>query len=82
MTEVRKKRTAQFDDGEKRLCCDSLFRMQSVEIFSRLETHTIFKEARTVLLFYSLKDEPDTHSFIEKWNGRKKYPSRHMWGKS
>ncbi|KAA6330704.1 5-formyltetrahydrofolate cyclo-ligase [termite gut metagenome] len=56
---------------KKRLCCDSLFRMQSVEIFSRLETHTIFKEARTVLLFYSLKDEPDTHSFIEKWNGEK-----------
>ncbi|KAA6346630.1 5-formyltetrahydrofolate cyclo-ligase [termite gut metagenome] len=71
MTEIRKKELRELIVEKKRFCCDSLFRMQSVEIFSRLETYTVFKEAHTVLLFYSLKDEPDTHSFIEKWSGEK-----------
>jgi 5-formyltetrahydrofolate cyclo-ligase len=71
MTEIRKKELRELIVEKKRFCCDSLFRMQSVEIFSRLETYTVFKEAHTVLLFYSLKDEPDSHSFIEKWSGEK-----------
>jgi 5-formyltetrahydrofolate cyclo-ligase len=71
MAEVSKKELRKWIVEKKRLCCDSLFRVQSIEIFNRLETHTVFKEAHTVLLFYSLKDEPDTHSFIEKWRGEK-----------
>jgi 5-formyltetrahydrofolate cyclo-ligase len=71
MTEVRKKELRGLIAEKKRLCGDSLLQTQSVEIFNRLETHAIFHEAHTVLLFYSLKDEPDTHSFIEKWSGEK-----------
>lgn len=52
----------------KRQCCDSTLEALSSKIFERLETCEAFKEARTVLLYYSLKDEPDTHAFIEKWS--------------
>jgi 5-formyltetrahydrofolate cyclo-ligase len=71
MMEVRKKELRKLIVEKKRLFGDSLLRMQSVEIFSKLETLRIFKEARIVVLFYSLKGEPDTHSFIEKWSGEK-----------
>jgi 5-formyltetrahydrofolate cyclo-ligase len=71
MTEVRKKKLRELIVEKKRLYGNFLFQMQSVEIFSQLETHAIFKEALTVLFFYSLKDEPDTHSFIEKWSEKK-----------
>lgn len=28
----------------------------------------MFKQAKTILLYYSMKDEVQTHSFIEKWS--------------
>ena len=31
-----------------------------------------WQEARTVLLYHSLPDEPDTHAFIRQWTGRKR----------
>ena len=33
----------------------------------QLETHPAFREARTVVIYFSLKDEVHTHFFIEKW---------------
>ncbi|KAA6320428.1 5-formyltetrahydrofolate cyclo-ligase [termite gut metagenome] len=41
-------------------------------IIYRLETHEVFGRANTVLLFHSLKDEPDTHVFIKKWSKTKR----------
>ena len=36
-------------------------------ISEAIEANPYFKEARTVLLYHSLPDEPDTHAFVEKW---------------
>lgn len=37
-----------------------------------LEAHPAFEAARTILLYHSLKDEVNTHSFIEKWSRKKR----------
>lgn len=41
-------------------------------MLARLEAHPAFRRAQTVLLYHSLKDEVQTHAFIEKWSRRKK----------
>lgn len=41
-------------------------------MLARLEAHPAFGQAQTVLLYHSLKDEVQTHAFIEKWSKRKK----------
>jgi 5-formyltetrahydrofolate cyclo-ligase len=69
--ETRKKELRKLMAEKKLRCGDSTLQAQSTEIFRRLEAHTVFEGARTVLLFYSLKDEPDTHEFIEKWSEEK-----------
>lgn len=33
----------------------------------RLETHPLFQQAHTVLMYHSLPDEVRTHDFIRKW---------------
>lgn len=38
----------------------------------RLESHALFRAAHTVLLYSSLPDEVDTHTFIRRWEGRKR----------
>lgn len=43
----------------------------SDEILIRLEAQPAFKEAHTILLYHSMKDEVHTHSFIEKWSKQK-----------
>lgn len=43
----------------------------SDEILIRLEAQPAFKEAHTILLYHSMKDEVHTHSFIEKWSKHK-----------
>ncbi len=44
----------------------------SAEILAALEAHPAFGAAKTILLYHSLKDEVDTHDFIEKWSARKR----------
>ena len=44
----------------------------SRELLELLESHPRFIAARTVLLYYSLGDEVQTHSFVEKWHQSKK----------
>lgn len=44
---------------------------QSAEILTALEAHPTFKAADTILLYHSLKDEVDTHTFIQKWSKEK-----------
>ena len=45
---------------------------QSAEILAVLEAHPAFRAAQTVLLYYSLPDEVDTHAFIGRWSGVKR----------
>jgi 5-formyltetrahydrofolate cyclo-ligase len=45
---------------------------QSTLILKKLESSTDFQQANTILLFWSLPDEIETHSFIEKWATKKK----------
>ncbi len=44
---------------------------QSEMILSKLEKHKAFKDANIVMLYASLPDEVNTHSFIEKWRNKK-----------
>lgn len=43
----------------------------SAALLKQLERHPLFMEARTVLLYYSLKDEVYTHEFVERWHQKK-----------
>lgn len=47
-------------------------KLQSANILAALEAHPAFRAATTVLLYYSLADEVDTHEFIRKWSGEKR----------
>lgn len=40
-------------------------------VLAHLEAHPAFKEANTILLYHSLPDEVNTHSFIKKWSTKK-----------
>ncbi len=40
-------------------------------MLNKLEQHPRFKAAHTVLLYYSLGDEVQTHEFVEKWHRQK-----------
>lgn len=40
-------------------------------MLEKLEQHPKFVSARTVLLYYSLGDEVQTHDFVEKWHRQK-----------
>ncbi|MEG1580433.1 MAG: 5-formyltetrahydrofolate cyclo-ligase [Bacteroidaceae bacterium] len=40
----------------------------SAIIIKRLEAHPRFLSSRTILFYYSLPDEVDTHNCIEKWS--------------
>lgn len=44
----------------------------SNEVLTRLEADPLFARATTVLMYYSLKDEVQTHDFVEKWFQKKK----------
>lgn len=45
--------------------------MKSVALLEKLEQYPKFEAARTVLLYYSLADEVQTHDFVEKWHRQK-----------
>ncbi len=40
-------------------------------IFNRVESLTQFKEAKTILAYWSLPDEVNTHRFVAKWANQK-----------
>ncbi|MDP4204549.1 MAG: 5-formyltetrahydrofolate cyclo-ligase [Bacteroidota bacterium] len=44
----------------------------SETLWPKLENDPLFKNARTVMLYWSLSDEVHTHEFIQKWAGPKK----------
>lgn len=43
----------------------------SVKVLCHLEETTTFHKAKTILIYHSLKDEVQTHAFIEKWKEEK-----------
>lgn len=57
---------------EKTRYCDSTLQALSVEALTRLEANAVFCEAQTLLIYHSMKDEVQTHSFIEKWSRTKR----------
>ncbi len=44
---------------------------ESANILAALEAHPAFRAANTILLYYSLQDEVDTHEFVQKWSCEK-----------
>ena len=44
-----------------------LLKRLSAEVLQRLEVCPAFKAAKTVMLYYALPDEVDTHNFVERW---------------
>ncbi|MBR5542265.1 MAG: 5-formyltetrahydrofolate cyclo-ligase [Bacteroides sp.] len=44
----------------------------STALLELVETHPRFIAAQTILCYYSLGDEVQTHAFVEKWHTRKK----------
>lgn len=67
----RKRKLRKWIAQEKTLYCDSTLKDLSADILANLEKHPAFEEATTLLLYHSLKDEVQTHSFIEKWSKKK-----------
>ena len=41
-------------------------------IFNKIEMLDVFQNAKTILLYWSMKDEVNTHEFIIKWANEKK----------
>ncbi|RPH30449.1 MAG: 5-formyltetrahydrofolate cyclo-ligase [Bacteroidales bacterium] len=46
--------------------------IHSAIIFSRVESLSQFKQAKTVLAYWSLPDEVSTHNFVQKWAHKKR----------
>lgn len=44
----------------------------SSSLLTRLEDHPVFKQAHTILMYYSLPDEVQTHEFVERWSKSKR----------
>jgi len=44
---------------------------RSTQIWSRIETNPKFRQAASVLLYWSMRGEVYTHDFIRRWNGKK-----------
>lgn len=59
-----KDKTAKLSDAQR-------YELSSL-ILEKLEYHPIFQAAKTVMLYYSLPDEPHTHEFLARWAGRKR----------
>lgn len=56
---------------EKQAHTDSWLKEQSEKILHLVEQHPAFQSAGKVLLYHSLPDEVDTHSFLERWEQSK-----------
>lgn len=68
----RKKELRKWIAQEKTRYSASTLKALSVDILTCLEELDAFQQANTVLLYHSMRDEVDTHGFIEKWKDHKK----------
>lgn len=64
--EIRKR----ISEKKKELSENELNTLSS-RVMERLEDNVILKCAKTVLMYYSLPDEVNTHDFVEKWSKEK-----------
>ncbi len=55
----------------KKALTENSFLDFSGKLFIHLESLPVFQNAKTILLYHSLKDEVRTHAFIEKWKNEK-----------
>ncbi len=55
----------------KKSCSKEQLQEWSFSLLKKLEDHPAFCHAHTLLLYYSLPDEVQTHEFIEKWKEEK-----------
>ncbi len=55
----------------KRLADTDSLRRQSECLMSKIEAHPLFIQAKTVLLFWSLPDEPYTHTLVQQYASQK-----------
>ena len=56
---------------KKKLLTDLEKRIESKAVFEKIEMLPEFEKAKSILLYWSLKDELSTHDFIEKWSKTK-----------
>lgn len=68
----RKKELRKQIAQQKTRYCDSTLKALSAHILRSLESHPAFQRAQTLLLYHSLKDEVQTHAFIERWSRKKR----------
>ena len=51
--------------------CDVQKEQSSQQVFSQIEQSELFKNARNVMLYYSLPDELPTHEVVTRWSIKK-----------
>ncbi len=56
---------------KKKLLTDLEKKIESKAVFEKIEMLPEFKNAKSILLYWSLSDELSTHEFIEKWSKTK-----------
>ena len=68
---MNKKELRKLISQKKKSCSREQLQAWSSSLLSKLEVHPAFVGAKTVLLYYSLPDEVQTHAFIERWKDEK-----------
>lgn len=70
MKEQKKLLRKLIKEEKKRQSADALL-TKSSELFEKIENHPRFIASKKILCYYSLDDEVQTHTFIEKWHKKK-----------
>lgn len=68
---MNKKELRKIIAQKKKECSHEQLKVWSEKLLNKLEHHPAFIKAKTILLYYSLPDEVQTHDFIERWKDKK-----------
>ena len=71
MKELKKLLRKQIKEEKKRQPEERLAMLSSA-LLQHIENHPRFLASKTILCYYSLGDEVQTHAFVEKWYNKKK----------
>ena len=71
MKERKKQLRKQIKEEKNRQSKERLLTI-SAALLNQLEEHPRFIASKTILMYYSLGDEVQTHDFVEKWHREKK----------
>ena len=69
---MNKKELRKLITQKKKECSKDQLKEWSSKVLKKLEKHPVFIQAETVLLYYSLPDEVQTHDFVERWKDEKR----------